>query len=125
KFEEGTVENEDPFGYVAQLSGYASVLTPGKDAAWFAIDKVSGDLCISPLSAQVIGKNAPEKRIDHLKEVVASEQIPDLCYQPVPDGKSGNLKLPTPCSYCRHKFRCHPDVRIFLYSSGPRFLTKV
>lgn len=125
KFETGTVEQDDPFGYVAQLAGYASVLTPGQDAAWWAVDKSSGDNCVSKLSKTTIKYHAPEERIEHLKKVVESEEIPELCYEPVPDGKSGNFKLPTPCSYCKYKYRCHPNTRLFLYSSGPRYLTKV
>lgn len=125
KFEERRVVEEDSFGYVEQLSGYANVLTPGKEAAWVAMDKVSGDICVSPLSATVIKHNPPGERIAHLKKVIASETPPELCHQPVPDGKSGNLKLGTACSYCAHKYRCHPGLRTFLYSSGPRFLTSV
>jgi|JI10StandDraft_1071094.scaffolds.fasta_scaffold01587_34 hypothetical protein len=125
KFAEQRVTEEDPFGYVAQLAGYASVLTPGKPAAWLANDKVHGDICISPLSDMVIKHYPPAERISHLKEVITSETPPELCYEPVPDGKSGNLKLGIGCSYCRHKYRCHPGLRTFLYSTGPRFLTKV
>jgi hypothetical protein len=125
KFEQRNVVNDDPFGYVAQLSGYADVLTPNEDAAWLAIDKVSGDICVSPLSKFVIDDHKPEHRIDHLKKVIASEEIPPLCHEPIPDGRSGNMCLPTPCSYCAHKYRCHPDVRVFLYSNGPKFLTTV
>ena len=125
KFKDKRVVEDDPFGYVAQLSGYADVLTPGKPAAWLANDKVAGDICISPLSATVIKHHPPAERIAELKEVIESETPPPLCYEPVPDGKSGNYKLPTACSYCAHKFRCHPGVRTFLYSTGPRFLTTV
>ena len=125
KFKDGNVEQDDPFGYVAQLSGYADVLTPGQPAAWWAVDKSSGEHCISWLKPTVIKHHKPEPRIEHLKKVVESDTPPPLCYEPVPDGKSGNMKLPTPCSYCRHKFRCHPDVRLFLYSNGPRYLTTV
>lgn len=125
KFKEGTVEADDPFGYVAQLSGYADVLTPGKEAAWWAVDKTSGAHCVTKLKPTVIKHHKPEPRIEHLKKVVESDTPPPLCYDPVPDGKSGNMKLPTPCSYCKHKFRCHPDVRLFLYSNGPRYLTTV
>ena len=125
KFEEQTVTSDDPFGYVAQLAGYASVLTPGESAAWLANDKVGGDICVSPLSSVVIGHYPPGERIDELKKVIQNETPPELCYQPVPDGKSGNLKLPTGCSYCAHKFRCHPGLRTFIYSTGPRFLTHV
>lgn len=125
KFEESTVTQDDPFGYVDQLAGYSNVLTPGKEAAWLAFDKVAGDICISKLGPVTIEHHQPAERIAHLKEVIASETPPELCYQPVPDGKSGNFKLPVGCSYCAHKYRCHPSVRTFLYSTGPRFLTKV
>lgn len=125
KFKEGNVVGEDPFGYVAQLSGYATVLTPGEPAAWLAQDKVSGDICVSPLSATVIRYHPPADRIEHLKKVIESEEPPSYCYELVPDGKSGNLKLDTPCSYCRHKHRCRDGIRTFLYSTGPRFLAKV
>lgn len=125
KFATNTVEQDDPFGYVAQLAGYASVLTPDKEAAWWAVDKSSGDNCISELSKMTIKYHQPAERIAELKEVVSSDTPPDLCYEPVPDGKSGNMKLPVGCSYCKHKFRCHPGLRTFLYSTGPRFLTTV
>ncbi len=125
KFRKGTVEQDDPFGYVEQLAGYANVLTPGKDAAWFAVDKSSGEMCVAPLKAQVIKHYEPEPRIEHLKEVIASDTPPPFCYEPVPDGKSGNMKLDTGCSYCQHKFRCFPNVRTFIYSNGPRYLTEV
>jgi hypothetical protein len=124
KFAEGTVTQDDPFGYVQQLAGYASVLTPGKPAAWLANDKVHGDICVSPLSKIVIDHHPPAERITHLKGVLESDQVPERCHEPVPDGASGNLKLGTSCSYCRHKRRCHPDLRTFLYSTGPRFLVK-
>jgi hypothetical protein len=125
KFRERTVEQDDPFGYVAQLSGYANVLTPGQDAAWWAIDKVNGNNCISPLTKTVISHYKPEDRIKHLKEVVTNEQPPEKCYSDIPDGKSGNRKLSTPCSYCAHKFRCWSGLRTFIYSTGPRYLTTV
>lgn len=125
KFEQGNVVEDDPFGYVAQLSGYANVLTPGEPAAWIAFDKVSGDICVSSLSSSIIKDHDPATRIAELKEIIDAPEPPPLCYLPVPDGKSGNLKLPTPCSYCKHKKRCHPNLRTFLYSNGPRFLTSV
>lgn len=125
KFKDGNVINDDPFGYVQQLAGYATVLTPGESAAWIAFDKVSGDLCVSKLSQSIIKDNDPAPRIEHLKEVIASDVPPALCYDPVPDGKAGNLKLATGCSYCPHKKRCFPNLRTFLYSTGPRYLTQV
>ncbi len=42
------------------------------------------------------------------------------------DGKSGNRKLGTKCSYCGVKHLCWDySLRAFNYSGGPRFLTQV
>lgn len=125
KFLYGDILNDDPFGYVHQLSGYSSVLTPGADAAWVAMDKVSGSLTVSVLSKDVIKDNEPLPRITHLKEVLSNGDAPPPCYHPIPDGKSGNMKLATGCSYCKHINRCWPSARKFLYSTGPRYLTTV
>lgn len=125
KFKDNRVIEDDPFGYVAQLSGYANVLTPGKAAAWVAFNKVSGSICVSYLSPTDVADNPPEPRIDHLRKVIDRNEPPERCYSPVPDGKSGNEKLATGCSYCAHRFRCHPGLRAFLYSTGPRYLSRV
>lgn len=125
KFETDTVTQDDPFGYVAQLSGYADILTPKDDAAWLAADKVAGDICISPLPKQVIKHHTAGPRIDHLRKIIENEQPPTRCYEDTPDGKSGNRKLTTPCGYCGWKKRCWPGLRGFAYSGGPRYLTVV
>lgn len=125
KFENGTVHEDDTFGYIAQISGYSNVLTPGKGPAFIAFDKVSGDLCVSPVSVSIANDHPPAPRIEHLKRVIASDTPPPRCYEPVPDGKSGNMKLDVGCSYCAYKKDCWPGLRTFLYSNGPRYLTTV
>jgi hypothetical protein len=125
KFKEGTIEENDPFGYVNQLAGYATILTPNERAAWIAVDKVSGAICVTYLSSTSISENPPADRIEKLREVIASETPPERCYSDVEDGKSGNRKLTTGCSYCAHKKRCWPGLRSFSYSTGPRYLTQV
>lgn len=125
KFKNQEVVEDDPFGYVHQLSGYSHVLTEGKAAAWLAFDKVHGDLCVSPLSSSIIKDHEPVQRIEHLKEVISKEEPPERCYEDEPDGASGNRKLGVGCSYCAFKHTCWPGLRAFAYSNGPRFLTKV
>ncbi len=125
KFETNSVTEDDPFGYVQQLAGYAAVLTPSESAAWVAFDKVAGDICVAPLSASIINDFDPAERIAHLKEVVKQEEPPERCYPDEPDGKSGNRKLGTACSYCSWKTECWPGLRTFLYAGKPRFLTHV
>jgi hypothetical protein len=122
KFKDNTVEFDDPFGYVDQLKGYGHGLDV-KEGGWLAMDKVNGQLALAMIDLTQ-GK-AITDRIDHLKEVVNSTEMPEPCASPVADGKSGNMKLPTKCSYCDFKKTCYPELRTFLYSNGPKFLTEV
>lgn len=127
KFNSGALleEGNDPFGYVAQLSGYVEALTPGQGGAFLAVDKTLGKLALLQVPAERIQEYRVRDRIAHIKQVVASEQIPPFCYPDVPDGKSGNMKLAAGCSYCARKFSCWEGLKTYYYSTGPRYLTKV
>lgn len=125
KFKSQKVLEDDPFGYIAQLSGYADVVTPGKEAYFLAFNKVDGDIHLMPVGKSIIEAHPPGPRISHLKEVIANPAPPPRCYEDVEDGKSGNRKLGIGCSYCSYKNKCWPGLRTFLYSNGPRFLTEV
>jgi len=63
--------------------------------------------------------------------VALEAAIPDRCYSAIPDGKSGNMRLPIGCVYCRHNRVCWSDsnegkgLRTFKYASGKRHLVKV
>ena len=122
KFKEGNVRNDDPFGYIDQLRGYAASL--GHDeGGWLVIDKTNGNLCTHFENFKY--DDPIGDRIDYLKCMVADDEKPEQCYDLVPEGKSGNMKLAMPCSYCMYKQHCFPDVKVFAYSTGPRFLAKV
>ena len=52
--------------------------------------------------------------------------IPKEKIDPVPQSKtSDNMKLSMQCSYCEFKYLCWKDVRTFIYSYGPEYLTEV
>lgn len=128
KFKSNNVVNDDPFGYIAQISAYAEANNADK-AAFLAIDKSTGEICLSPVhSMEMINAGT---RIKKLKEIVSSPSIPDKCYNAVPDGKSGNYKLAVGCVYCRHKKDCWSDangghgLRVFQYANSKRYLTYV
>jgi hypothetical protein len=91
--------------------------------AFLVIDKQSGELCLDTydLTSLVTGK---EEEAEHLKNMVSGD-TPERAFKPVKDGGSGNMKLPVNCSYCDFKAKCWPEMRTFLYSNGPRFLTTV
>lgn len=125
KFKNHKLLEDDPFGYVQQLSGYSNVLTPGESPSFLAVDKVTGNMHVMELDTSITAAHPPLDRIQHLKKIIASEIPPNLCYDPVPDGKSGNMKLATGCAYCQFKNSCFPGLRTFIYSNGPRYLTTV
>ena len=126
KFKEGTLKDDDPFGYYTQLSGYLADSEYHRDhGAFLAVDKQNGTLVLLPVSA---GDTVDvHQRIAHLKEVVKSKEPPPRCHEPEPMGKSGNMKLGLGCSYCPFKVECWKDVglRKFIYSTGPVWLTTV
>jgi hypothetical protein len=122
KFKDGTLFDKDSFGYLGQLSGYMEA--EGAERAHFLVmNKVTGELML--FTVDDMDTINVEDRIEHLRNIVASDERPPLCYDPVPEGKSGNMKLATDCVYCPYKFDCFPDVRVFKYSYKPVYLTKV
>lgn len=129
KFKNGTLAEDDPFGYIEQISGYSTAL--GLPGAFLAGDKQNGHICLLQVPLEDSKGLQIEKRIEHLKEVVVDPSEPERCYDPVPDGQSGNMALSVGCSYCPHKFRCWADandgvgIRTFLYSTGPKHLVQV
>ena len=131
KFKDGSLAYDDPFGYIGQIKGYAYAEGATK-FGWLAMDKQNGHLTYLLYDSE--DTQAPvhdlisydiKERIDHVKKLVEQPTPPDVCYEPIDDGKSGNRKLAVGCSYCAYKKECWPSVRAFAYSSGPRYLVEV
>lgn len=133
KFANGSLleEDNDTFGYVAQLASYREILTPGKPAYFLAIDKSLGKLHLLEVPSERLDQVEIRNRIRLAREAVVQDNPPERCYSPKPEGKSGNLALAVGCSYCGRKERCWADandgrgLRKFFYSSGPKWLVKV
>lgn len=128
KFSEGKLAENDSFGYIDQIQSYLyagqsdDTVTDKDRGAFLVVDKTLGHICLDVHER----KKVPyDKIFKHKKAMVASSKAPERGFSPVPDGKSGNEKLPLNCSYCDFKRKCHPNLRTFLYSSGPVYLTKV
>ena len=128
KFKDNKLLEDDPFGYIGQISAYAQA-NGVNEAAFLVIDKSSGEICLTPVH-QMEMDNA-KNRVKHLKGMVVNDHVPDRCYAPVPDGESGNLKLAIGCVYCNHKRECWADanqgkgLRAFKYARGLNYLVKV
>ena len=128
KFKDGTLREDDPFGYMSQLAGYeAGHGTSG--GGFLAMNKESGELAL--YCPEELDKPNIESKITTVKKSLKKDTPPDLCYKPVADGVSGNMKLPRGCTYCRHKLECHKDsndglgLRIFKYAKNLSYLTRV
>lgn len=128
KFKDGTLYDDDPFGYLSQISAYATK-NGDDEAAFFAIDKNSGELAVLNVhSMEMI--DAPS-RVRTLKDVVVKDTPPERCYSDTADGTSGNRKLVIGCVYCPFKKECWKDanngqgLRAFKYSNGVRYLTTI
>lgn len=128
KFSEGRLADDDPFGYIPQLQGYLKdgekdpIVTDKDRAAFLAVDKTLGHFCLDFHQKQDWDW---KEVIEHKREVINLPEPPERGFEPEPMGKAGNMKLGTFCSYCSFKQKCYPELRTFLYSTGPVFLTKV
>ncbi len=127
-FKRGLDSATDKFGYLDQLNGYRYAsqedpLVTEKDiAAFFVADKQHGHLTVDIHPKNDVDYN---EKVDKAREMLAQPEPPERSYDDEPMGQSGNRKLGTKCSYCVFKNHCWPNLRTFLYSSKPEFLTKV
>lgn len=129
KFRENQLRENDPFGYISQLSSYLSALQQDprvkdkKTAAFLAVQKERFQLHLDKydLSQEVTNKRA---EVEAIKVLVDNTTLVDRL-EPVPKGKSGNMVLCQSCSSCEFRKYCWPDVRVFLYSTGPEYFTEV
>lgn len=128
KYKNGALSTNDTFGYLDQLDGYvvASIddpLVKVKDRGYLLfVDKTLGKM---HLHEHIIRESSIRARIKAYRAIVESDTPPPCECRSVKDGESGNLKLDVLSSYNTYKHCCFPSLRTFLYSDGPRFLTKV
>ncbi len=131
KFKRNELHKDDPFGYIAQLRSYAHA--EGQDTyGWLAMDKTTGELAWlqyhEPAPEGAPYKDALDwdvvERVQRVKKMVAGP-LPAVCYEEIPDGKSGNMQLASGCRFCDFKRECWPEMRPYRYSNGVRYLTKV
>ena len=128
KFANNKLADDDPFGYIAQISAYSEG-NGVKEAYFLAIDKQHGNIALTRVhDMEMI--NAKE-RVQYLKGALDSKRVPDRCYSDIPEGSSGNRKLAIGCVFCAHKRECWSDanqgkgLRAFKYEKGTTYFTHV
>lgn len=121
KFKDGTLPDDDAFGYISQISGYANAL--GKTQGTFlAVDKSSGELA-TYTHTEI---EDTSERIAKVRADVALKAPPDRPFEPVNDRNTGKPKLGVNCSYCSHKKTCwaNPGFDLKFRSGRPVFFVK-
>ena len=132
RFKAGLRSEDDSFGYLTQLGSYLlgsrddPLVKEKNKGAFLVMNKVTGELCLDVHEFTEEDFDNINRDIEERKGVLLqSSDAPTRAFGPIPEGKSGNLKLAVNCSYCDYKGKCWPEMRTFLYSNGPRFLTHV
>lgn len=130
KFKDGNLREDDPFGYISQLSSYVyagkddPLVIDKKRGAFLVVQKDRFKLCLDQYDF-TDELETKEQEILAAKEMVAGE-LPSERIPPIPQSKtSKNTKLDTACSYCEFRKVCYPQARTFLYSSGPIHLVDI
>lgn len=128
KFKKGLLREDDPFGYIAQLSAYEEA-EQSTDAGFLVINKETGELCLH--QPDELDKPNVKNHIRELKKKLDLNTPPDLCYSPIPEGKAGNMRIAKNCMYCPYKKECFKDsnngkgLRAFRYAKGLTYFTEV
>ncbi len=128
KFKDGSLVDDDSFGYIDQIKAYAHDCGETQ-VGWLTMDKANGHLTYLKYDLENVENEKLKEpivdRVKHIKQLVEGDEPTAYCYDPVPDGKSGNMKLAIGCSYCQFKEHCYPNMRVFAYSYGPKYLVDV
>lgn len=128
KFKNHRLDYDDPFNYKSQLDLYSEALKDDPDLkvkgeyAFLAIDKELGHLVVDRYRKET---RDWKRIIDDKRDMLGRPKPPDRGFEDKPDGKSGNRTLGTECKYCPYKHTCWPGLRTFMYSNGPRYLSRV
>jgi len=128
KFNEGTLAEDDSFGYLAQLAGYEEAMKT-EEGGFLVMNKETGEITF--FKPDDLEKPNINHRINNIKAITTDPEPPGYCYKPIAEGKSGNMKLPRQCTWCPYKFECHREsndgkgLRVFKYAKGNAYLTTV
>lgn len=130
KFLYHTLRDDDPYGYISQLSSYVyaakndPLVKDKKNGGFLVVQKDTFNLCLDMYDFTNELKNK-EKEIAEIKKVVRGD-IPKEKLKLVPQSAtSKNTKLSFMCATCEYRSTCWPYARVFKYSHGKEYLIDV
>ena len=106
-----TLNEDDSFGYVAQLVGYAE--GAGKEVGgWWVVNKASGEF--KYVDASEVDREAVLQDIQDTVNYIENDEPFERCFEPVEETfrrkPTGNVVLPSGCKFCSYKQKCHPNL---------------
>ena len=105
------LENEDSFGYIPQLVGYAEGAGKGI-GGWWVINKATGEF--KYVSASEVDKQSVLDDIQDTVDYIDQDQPFERCFEPIEETfykkKTGFKKLRTVCVFCAFKHKCWPNL---------------
>jgi hypothetical protein len=113
---------------MSQLAGYEEA-EKSSEGGFLVINKESGELCL--YRPEELDKPSINTQIQSVKKALKLTTPPSRCYESVPEGKKGNMKIHRSCNYCPYKFECYKDanngqgLRVFKYATGLAYLSHV
>ena len=141
KFVDGTLKDDDAFGYIGQIQTYLAAaqddpLVTDKDrCAFLAFDKAKGTIHLDIHHKVDFDVAEVTKRI---KAKMDSDELPDRAFEEVDDGywkkhadgsrefiPNGNKKLCMNCSYCEERYNCWPYVEKWVRGRNIEYYTKI
>ena len=128
KFKNGNLYDDDPFGYIPQLAAYEKAEDTCK-GGFLVVNKEGGDICLH--KPDDLSKPNVDTLVNNISNAVDLKTMPPVCYDPIPEGKKGNMKIHRNCVYCPYKFECFKDsnngkgLRVFKYANRLEYLTKI
>jgi len=101
-----TLHDNDSFGYVGQLAGYAKAMDI-KAGGWWVINKANGEF--KYVAADTIDLDAEVQKIKEKADKLKNNEF-ERCYEAIPETyrkkETGNLVLGRECGWCSYRYKC-------------------
>jgi hypothetical protein len=101
-----TLHDNDSFGYVGQLAGYAKAMGV-KPGGWWVINKANGEF--KYVAADTIDLDAEVKKIELKADKLKKNEF-ERCYEAIPETyrkkETGNMILGRECGWCSYRYKC-------------------
>jgi len=101
-----TLHDNDSFGYVGQLAGYAKAMGI-KPGGWWVINKANGEF--KYVAADTIDLDAEVQKIKEKADKLQNNEF-ERCYEAIPETyrkkETGNLVLGRECVWCSYRYKC-------------------